>query len=586
MMQKHSNAFTEGGQSFLHQLNRWRQVLKTVILISLGITLAFFVFFLLNKHSLDGYYFLMAHHKALWRQSFTSLPKDFWVTTWILNDAKQWVEVSNDWLIFNQPCVNFARTVYLSMIKSCFQSLGVFVGSLILSSWAFTRSGRKRQETKVIKGYELVTPKELKHLVNKKGPSNIRINGIPLPKDAECEHILMTGTTGSGKTNALQQLLTQIKALGHKAVIVDTNGSFLSRYYEPFKDKLLNPFDLRSQQWDVWKECLNDYDYDEFAESLIPGDHYDSFWTKAAQQLLSTTLAKMNLNKDKSLDELLTLLLNKPLKEVVEYYQGTSVSAYVDPGAEKTALGIRATLVSAIRSLKYLTDQKKASSFSMREWISNDAEKGCLYLSCLPTQREALKPLFSAWLSIAIKSLMSAGENRERRVWFIIDELASLNRIPILMQGLSEIRKYGGCMVLSFQDFHQLEALYGLHTARTLADLSGTKLIFRLDSHASKQMAELFGQQEILESSESLSFGSHPMRDGVSLGSEQRTRPLIVPSDMMQLDNFEAYLKFPRNLPATKLRFDRSEAPLSQPAFVPKESEKTMLEETMEATPA
>lgn len=585
-MKKYSNAFTQGGQSLLHQLNMWLQVLRAAMLLSLLGMLLAFVCFLLNKHPWGDYYFLGAHHLALWRESMSFLPKKFWDTTWILNASRGWVEASNYWLAFNPANVRFSKDLYASIIISLLQSAGAFIVIFILVSWFSIRSGNKRQETKIIKGYELVSPKKLKRLVNKKGSSNIHINGIPLPRDAECEHILMTGTTGSGKTNALQQLLIQIKALGHKAVIVDTNAGFFSRYYEPFQDKLLNPFDVRSQQWDLWKECVNDYDYDEFAESLIPSDHYDSFWTKAAQQLLSTTLAKMNLNKDKSLDELLTLLLNKPLKDVVEYYQGTSVSAYVDPGAEKTALGIRATLVSAIRSLKYVKDQKKVPPFSIRDWIINDAEKGCLYLSCLPTQREALKPLFSAWLSIALKSLMSAGENRERRVWFIIDELASLNRIPILMQGLSESRKYGGCMVLSFQDFHQLEALYGLQTARTLGALSGTKVIFRLDSHAAKHMAELFGQQEILESRESISFGAHPMRDGVSLGAEQRIQPLIAPSDIMQLDNFEAYLKFPRNLPATKLRFERSDSAIRHVAFVTKDASKTIFQETTETTQA
>ena len=291
----------------------------------------------------------------------------------------------------------------------------------------------------------------------------------------------------------------------------------------------------------------------------------------------------MNREADPSIDDLLNHLLKKPLADIMRYYQDTVVSAYVDPSAEKTALGIRATLVSAIQSLKYLEEGKNTNPFSIRDWITNDEEKGCLFLSCLPTQREALKPLMSAWLSVALKSLMSAGENRDRRVWFIIDELASLNRIPILMQGLSEIRKYGGCIALSFQDFHQLEVIYGLQTARTIGALSGTKLIFRLDSHTAKQMAELFGQQEILESNESISYGAHQMRDGVSLSSDQRIRLLISPSDIMQLDNFEAYLKFPRKLPATKLTFERFNPTVMQQAFIPKEQVQKAFPDKLES---
>ncbi len=86
----------------------------------------------------------------------------------------------------------------------------------------------------------------------------------------------------------------------------------------------------------------------------------------------------------------------------------------------------------------------------------------------------------TAWLSIAVKSIMSMGEDLDRRVWIIIDELASLNKVPILMQGLSEIRRYGGCFILSFQDLHQLDAIYVSNVARTFGSLTGTKLVFRM----------------------------------------------------------------------------------------------------------
>lgn len=251
---------------------------------------------------------------------------------------------------------------------------------------------------------------------------------------------------------------------------------------------------------------------------------------------------------------LLDTLLSKPLNEIYHHYKNSFVSAYVDPAAEKTAMGIRATLVSAIQNLKHFKQMDKVV-FSIRQWLSNDPDDSWLFMCSQPNQRETLKPLMSTWLSIAMKGLMSMGENRDRRIWFITDELASLNQMPILMQRLAESRKYGGCFVLGMQDLHQLDVLYGSHVARTLGALMGTKLAFRLDSHAAKQMSEIFGQQEVLEPSESISFGAHQIRDGVSLAAQRSIRPLISPADLMKLDNLEAFLKFPRNLPTTKIKF-------------------------------
>lgn len=118
-----------------------------------------------------------------------------------------------------------------------------------------------------------------------------------------------------------------------------------------------------------------------------------------------------------------------------------------------------------------------------------------------------------------------------------------------------KVRRYGGCFVLSFQDLHQLDVLYGSQMAKAFGGLTGTKLVFRMDSYGAKQMSDLFGEQEILEPSESISFGAHQMREGISLTDQQKVRPLISPADLMKLDNFEAFLKFPRNLPATKVKF-------------------------------
>lgn len=552
-MKRYSDAFTQGGQTQLHTFHMIQQVVTTTIKIDLILSLVFFISIICLNYSLEQIYFLIAFNKASLRLHFDFLPRGFFDTSWVLSNSNQWTEISDYILANHQEYINYATQMTVEMIKKVMQTVYFFCISFVLLSIYWVSRGKERQETKILKGYELVEPKILKKLVIKSGASELNVAGVPLPKNAECEHMMITGTTGAGKTNAINSLLLQIKKLNHKAIIIDTSGGFVSKFYEPEKDLLLNPFDKNTEHWNLWNECVEEYDFDEFSESLINLDSHDNFWSKAAQQLFSTALLQMKKGDKTSIQELLDLLLSKPFNEIASNFKGTLVSAYVDPATEKTAMSIRATLVSALRNLKYI--QGKDGEFSIRNWL-NSVDKNWLFISSLPTQRETLKPLMTAWLSIAVKSIMSMGEDLNRRVWIIIDELASLNKIPILMQGLSEIRRYGGCFILSFQDLHQLDAIYGSQIARTFGSLTGTKLIFRMDSHGAKQMASLFGEQEILEPNESISFGAHQMREGVSLTDHQKVRPLISPADLMKLDNFEAYLKFPRNLPATKLKFD------------------------------
>lgn len=568
-MKRFSDAFTQGGQTQLHTFHMIQQVVTTTLKIAILMSLVFFIILICWSYSFEQVYFLIAYNKAYYRLYFDFLPKGFLDTTWIFSHSGQWIKLSDYVLASHSEYREYASRITSEVLKTILQTTCFFCFSLIALSFYWISRGKKRQETQILKGYELLEPKILKKLIIKAGASELNIAGVPLPVNAECEHMMITGTTGAGKTNAINSLLLQIKQMNHKAIIIDTSGGFVSRFFGSEKDLLLNPFDGRTQHWNLWAECNEEYDFDEFSESLISLDSYDKFWTRAAQQLFSTAAFKMKKNNKTSIQELLDSLLAKPLNEIAPHFEGTWVSAYVDPATEKTAMGIRATLVSILRNLKYLED--KENDFSIRQWLNND-DKNWLFISSLPTQRETLKPLITAWLSIAVKSIMSMGEDLNRRVWIIIDELASLNKVPILMQGLSEIRRYGGCFILSFQDLYQLDAIYGSQIARTLGSLTGTKLVFRMDSHGAKQMAELFGDQEILERNESISFGAHQMREGVSLTDHQKVRPLISPADLMKLDNFEAFLKFPRNLPATKVKFELQNIKSAVSEFVSKEN--------------
>lgn len=77
--------------------------------------------------------------------------------------------------------------------------------------------------------------------------------------------------------------------------------------------------------------------------------------------------------------------------------------------------------------------------------------------------------------------------------------------------------------MLGFQDLSQLEEIYGLTTTKTLSNLTGTKLLFRcVDTDIANRVSRYLGKQEKQETNESISFGTHQMRDGVSLTSHNK----------------------------------------------------------------
>src|SRR3546814_13153615 len=74
----------------------------------------------------------------------------------------------------------------------------------------------------------------------------------------------------------------------------------------------------------------------------------------------------------------------------------------------------------------------------------------------------SLRPLITVWLDIAISAIMSLKPDQQRRLYCVIDELPSLQKLPSLSDFLARARKYGGCGILGVQSSPQLAANYGI----------------------------------------------------------------------------------------------------------------------------
>jgi type IV secretory pathway TraG/TraD family ATPase VirD4 len=222
-----------------------------------------------------------------------------------------------------------------------------------------------------------------------------------------------------------------------------------------------------------------------------------------------------------------------------------------------------------LKIFKNLEDTK--NGFAILPFMAQITTKQWLFLSCPPHAREFLKPIFSTFLSLVIKGLMMRQENNNQKTWIIIDELASMHKIPSLITGLSESRKYGGCFVIGFQDLSQLDEIYGQSVTKTISNLTSTKILFRTqDTDIAARVARYLGEQEKQEAQTSISYGAHQMRDGVNLNHHKQTKQLVKASDIMMLDDLNAYLKVPGSFPISQIKFDYKNLPYKNPVFIKK----------------
>lgn len=165
------------------------------------------------------------------------------------------------------------------------------------------------------------------------------------------------------------------------------------------------------------------------------------------------------------------------------------------------------------------------------------------------------------WLAQAANCLLEMGENPERRVWFIYDELASLHQLPELPQVLSEARKFGGCFTLGFQNKPQLDFIYGRDKADGMMDLLNTRLFFRSpDENVAKWVRDQLGQARLNVFNEQYSYGAETVRDGVSFSKQQEDVDLINYSDVQSLPDLTCYITLPGQYPVVKhaMRYEKS----------------------------
>ena len=83
----------------------------------------------------------------------------------------------------------------------------------------------------------------------------VTLAGVPIPSGDETKHFKLIGTTGTGKSTAIRELLAQALRRGDRAVISDPDGGYLSQFLHAYRgDVILNPFERDSLRWDPFAE--------------------------------------------------------------------------------------------------------------------------------------------------------------------------------------------------------------------------------------------------------------------------------------------------------------------------------------------
>jgi hypothetical protein len=415
----------------------------------------------------------------------------------------------------------------------------------------------------------------------------LTLAGVALDAEDETKHFKLIGTTGTGKSTAIRELLGAALARGDRAVFADPDGGYLRHFYDAARgDVILNPFEAASVRWNLFGELSEPHDVEQLARSLIP-DHEgpDRSWRGYARTFFSAVTDQARAGGVNDVRELYRLLVVAGTSELKTLVAGTPAQPFLEEHNGRMFDSIRSVTSSAVAALAYVSRQESGAPFSVRRWIREavDADqeapgKGVLFIPYRAGQIAALRSAISAWMRLAIFEAMNRVEGEQQPLWFVVDELDALGQIDGLKDALARLRKFGGRCVLGFQSIAQASATYGVSEAQTIIENCGTTLILRCagSEHGgtSQFASRVIGEREVLRTSLSRSDRPFELLPVINRSENSAFEAAVMASEIEQLPDLAGYLKIasrpqwmrvalPRPLPRRTVAHPR-------PALVPR----------------
>jgi type IV secretory pathway TraG/TraD family ATPase VirD4 len=401
-----------------------------------------------------------------------------------------------------------------------------------------------------------------------------------IPKRLESSHILLMGDTGSGKSSAIRQILRQVQERGESAIVYDPAMDFVGEFYNPERgDLILNPLDARCPWWDLRGEVSSPEIAMTIAAAMLPEKEYEkAFFTDGPRRVLARLLMWHPKTRD------LLQWMSDP-EEIEMRVKGTPQAALVDPAAPAQRAGVLSSLNMIADSLELLPEDHTKPGFRTEDWKFQRTR--WVFLTSSAAYREKLLPLHSVWLDLFILRMMEPCVNEAAKpVWFVLDELASLNKLPQLHAAVTENRKYGNPVVMGLQGKSQMEKRYG-QDAEAMLSQPATKIFLKTsEPRAAKWVSDAIGEIEIERLKESRSM--ELLGSKQSYAMEIATKPLVMPSEIAGLAPLHGFIKQENNV--VPAHFELAKKCGKQLQFVERKREEAVsrapLEKLVEASVA
>jgi type IV secretory pathway TraG/TraD family ATPase VirD4 len=468
--------------------------------------------------------------------------------------SEEWVEfrayVVAEWDAHRLPAL-YRVVEYLSAEWDVFRSgvkatspvwlgLPVLWGWSVYRSWTL-RSSRHRRGSRIQE-----TPSRAPYSSPAEG---LNLGTVGLSREDEIRHVLCLGRPGVGKTVLFHDVLEQL--LGRdddaKILVYDYKGDYVAKFARA-GDLLFNPVDRRSVSWNIFSDLIDVMDIDAVCQSLVPESREeDRFWLDSARAVL-TGILHLCWQRNTRTNAAIWHWLTRPTKELADALasipQGQRGWKAIEDASSRQALGVMATLMLYAKPFEFMSHWP--GGWSVRTWLTTPGAR-VLFVSNTPRVKDTLKPILSLCIDLLGRTLLSLPDDWQRRVYFVVDEFGTLQRLSTVTDLLTLSRSKGGSVWLGIQDLGQIDRLYRHDVRQTIVNACGNTVIFALaDPDTQRYVSQLIGEVEYEEPE--LSHRIAADRHGsFSVRRQVKTAPLMLPSELQSLADLTALIRTSRS---------------------------------------
>jgi len=295
------------------------------------------------------------------------------------------------------------------------------------------------------------------------------------------------GGSGSGKSSTILINSALLMAKGNSSLIFNdpsheirilVSGALMTMGYEI---KVINYSSMNSECYNPLFRCKTISDIQKLSALLVRnslGEAKDPFWNKSAEAILSLFIrylifyAAPEYHNLYNVLHLINVFAGNPEKidKLIVYTKDEKMlseyKAFVAYG-DKTLSSILATVKA---SLTLFTDEVIANITSLDTIDFSEFRKKKIALfinNSVPDMHYfgALSSLF--FQQFLNKLLIRIPGKNENNIFFLLDEASSMY-LPGLSSTISNIRKFNAGILLIYQDYHQLEHVYGTYEAKNI----------------------------------------------------------------------------------------------------------------------